>query len=174
MEDMIDSYEDNIDSLADKEDYKLLTGALEEYDVDCVFLSTESRSQSHVIEVLEGRSDVFGEIIEEVVKVVLLKPYQALATGAAIDDDGFYLVIALANPSEVVARQNATLLKQRINEAKEFSSFYNNRLSTLIESMEIESQGRLTLAKLRGDVFWLWGEFDISTAGLYTPLLMHE
>jgi hypothetical protein len=174
MKEMIDSYEDNIDSLADEEDYKLLTEALEEFDVDCVFLSNDSYSQSHVREVVEEKSDVIGEIIEEIANVNLLKPYQALATGASIDEDGFYLVIALANPSEAVARQNATLLEQRINEVIEFSSFYNNRLPELIESMETESEGRLTLAKLRGDVYWLWQEFEISAPGIYLPLLMHE
>jgi len=174
IKEMIDSYEGNIKSLADIEDYKLLSQAIEEYAVDCAFFSTESRSQSHVREVVEETSDVIGQIIEEIDNVILLKPYQSLATGAGIDEDGFYLVIALLNTNEEVAEENATLLEQRINEAMKFSSFYNKRLSELIESMEIENKGRLTLAKLRGDVYWLWGEFEVGTAGLYSPLLMHE
>ena len=175
IKEMIDSYEGNIKSLADIEDYRLLSQTLEEFDVDCAFLSTESYSQSHVREVVEETSDVIGQIIEEIDNVILLKPYQALATGAGINENGFYLIIALVNPSEAVARQNATLLEQRINETMEFSIFYKNRLSELIESMEIESKGRVTIAKLYGDVYWLWQEFEITGAvGLYSPLLMHE
>ena len=52
LTDMIDAYVDNIPSLADNEDYKLLAGALEELDTVNAFFSAESHSLAHYYEIL--------------------------------------------------------------------------------------------------------------------------
>lgn len=183
MKEMIDSYEDNIDSLADKEDYKLLVQGLEELDICCAFFSAESQSLSYIREVYR---DMFEEpsnekqelFIKEIENAALLKPYQAIATGAGIDDEGYYMAIVLSNSSEGIARENATLLEQRINQSKIVWAWHSQSGDTwadLIESMEIESKGRLTIAKLYGGVVECWVNFNvIGMLGLYEPLLIHE
>ena len=144
------------------------------------FFSSESQSQSHVKEIYheawEQPSTEIGELfIEEIERDVLLKPYQALAAGAGIDEKGYYLAIVLANPSEAVARQNTTLLKQRIDQANIVWSQNSKKLLDIIESMEIESKGRLTLAKLYGQICVYWDNFAlIGLLGSYDPLLIHE
>ncbi|MBA7558702.1 hypothetical protein ES708_00309 [subsurface metagenome] len=183
IKEMIDSYEGNIPSLADNEDYWLLAGALEELDTVTAFFSAESQSQSHIKEVYKGmleepsneRQQLFTEEVERQVR---LKPYQALATGAGIDEKGYYLAIALLNPSEELARENATLLEQRINQSKIAMAWHSqsgDKWSDLIESMEIESKGRLTLARLYGAVVECWVNFNVmGIMGPYEPLLIHE
>ena len=182
MREMIDSYEDNIDSLADIEDYKLLAEALVELDTIGAFFSSESQSQSHVREVykdvLEDTSDERPQrlaFVDEIDRQVRLKPYQALATGTGIYENGFYMVIVLLNSNEEVAKENATLLEQRINQAKIAWHYQQDvKWSDLVESMEIQSKGRLTLAKLYGEIFMYWNKFQTSVSESYEPLLMHE
>jgi len=177
IKEMIDSYEDNIDSLADIENYQLLAQGLEELDVCCTFFSAESQSLSHVREVykdmLEGPSNERQQLfVEEFERQVRLKPYQALATGAGIDEKGYYMAIVLLNSSEEVAQENATLLEQRINQAK--MAWGGQKWSDLIESMEIESKGQLTLARLYGESCGYWDNFEMLGEGPYEPLLMYE
>ena len=183
MKEMIDSYENNIDSLADNEDYKLLAGALEELDTVTAFLSTESQSLSYIEEIckdmLEAPSGEGQQLFaDEIEREVRLKPYQVLATGAGIDDEGYYLAIVLLNPNEEVARENANLLEQRIKQSKIAGAWHSQSGDTwadLIESMEIESKGRLTIARLYGGVAECWVNFNvIGMLGSYEPLLIHE
>ncbi len=184
MKEMIDSYEDNSVSLADNEDYKLLAEALEELDTVTAFFSAESQSLGHISEVyqqiIEEPDDNEGPqiFVEEINMEVRLKPYQALATGAGINEKGYYLAIVLLNPSEEVARENATLLEQRINQSKIAMAWHSqsgDKWSDLIESMEIESKGRLTIAELYGGVVECWVNFSVMPLlGSYEPLLLHE
>jgi len=184
MKKMIDSYTDNIESLADKEDYNLLAGALEELDTVTAFFSAESQSLSYISEIYQqvieepGDSERRQLFVKEIKREVRLKPYQAFATGAGIDDEGYYLAIVLSNPSEEVAQENATLLEQRINQAKIAWAWHSQSGDSwldLIESMEIESKGRLTIAKLYGGVAECWGNFNVmGIMGPYEPLLIHE
>jgi len=184
MKEMIDSYEDNVKSLADNEDYKLLAGALEELDTATAFFSAESQSRSYVSEIYQqiiedpDNNERRQVLVEEIKRELRLKPYQAFATGVGIDKDGYYLAIALLNPSEEVARENATLLEQRINQSKIAMAWHSqsgDKWSDLIESMEIESKGRLTLARLYGAVVECWVNFNVmGMMGPYEPLLIHE
>ena len=184
MKEMIDSYEDNVKSLADNEDYKLLAGALEELDTVTALFSAESQSRSYVSEIYQqiiedpDNNERRQVLVEEIKRELRLKPYQAFATGVGIDKDGYYLAIALLNPSEEVARENATLLEQRINQSKIAMAWHSqsgDKWSDLIESMEIESKGRLTLARLYGAVVECWVNFNVmGMMGPYEPLLIHE
>jgi len=184
MKEMIDSYEDNIESLADNEDYRLLAGALEELDTVTAFFSAESQSVSYISEIYQQiiedpeNNEPRQRFVEEIQRELRLKPYQALATGAGLDEKGYYLAIALLNPSEEVARENATLLEQRLNQAKIAMAWLSQSGDTwadLIENMEIESRGRLTMAKLYGGVANCWVNFNVmGMLGSYEPLLIHE
>ena len=91
---------------------------------------------------------------------------------AGIDEKGYFLAIVLLNPGEEVARENAALLERRLGQAKSVASM--QEWSALIESMEIESKGRLTIAKLYGEVCQSWASFDVQGMWPYEPLLLHE
>lgn len=181
MKEMIDSYEGNIESLADNEDYWLLAGALEELDTVTAFFSAESHSRSHFDEIFsqEKIEELSPEIRERLVaerdRDIRLKPYRALATGGGKDDKGYYLAIALANPDEAVARDNAKLLNQRIDQAKiVWGPQAGQNWADLIESAVIESNGRLTLARLYGSVVEFWDYFEMLGEGPYELLLISE
>lgn len=181
IEDMIDSYEGNTASLADNENYKLLAGGLEELDTVTAFFSAESQSVDYFKEVHQEQLTQITTKIEELFKNVVsrepkLKPYQAMATGAGADKNGYYLGIALANPDESTARENATRLEQVIEQAEIFwGGNAGEKWSDHIGSFEITSNGRLTLAKFYGAVVELWDCFGMyNTWGPYEPLLMYE
>ncbi|MFC2014671.1 hypothetical protein ACFLUP_01615 [Chloroflexota bacterium] len=182
VKEMIDSYKGKVKSLADNEDYRLLAEVLEEMGTVTAFFSAESQSITHVMEIHkeeldELRDEGQEQFIKEIENEPLLKPYQALAAGAGMDENGTYLIIALANPSEAATKENVGLLEQRINESKVFwKSGGDRKWMDSIESFDIKSQGRLTVAKLYGVVFTNWADFEVSR-GLrrsYRPLLMHE
>ena len=178
IEEMIDSYEGNIESLADIEDYKLLAQGLEELDTVNAYFSSESHSPEYIEDLyqslLEDPSDERQQLaLEEIERETRLKPYQALATGSGYDGNGFYLAIVLLNLSEEVAQENATLLEQRINESRlTMGEHRGQQWSDVIESMEIESRGRLTLARIYGEACGMWDLFNIYEA--WEPLLIHE
>jgi len=184
IEEMIDSCEGNIESLADTEDYRSLAEVLEELDVCCAFFSSESQSLSYVSEIYQqiiddpANNESRQTFVEEIQRPLLLKPYQALATGAGVDGKGYFMAIVLSNPSEEVARENAGLLEQRISQAKIAMAWHSqsgDKWSDLTESMEIESKGQLTIAKLYGGVADCWVNFNVmGMLGPYEPLLIHE
>ena len=181
MKEMIDAYEGNIPSLADNEDYKLLAGALEDMDTVTAFFSSDSISIS---EFKDQFQDNFEELldkgqeqqVEEFENEPLLKPYLSFASGAGKDEQGAYLAIVLLNPDEGTAVANVDLLERRINESLMLPYLEGDRKWTdggHIESMEINSNGRLTVAKLYGPVYTKWDDFSL-TSGAYMPLLLHE
>jgi hypothetical protein len=178
IQEMIDAHDGTAESLADIEDYRLLAGALAEMDTVTAFLSSESQSQSRVQEVYEdiiddpANNERRQTLVEEIQRPLLLKPYQAMATGAGIDDKGYFMAIVLMNPSEVVARDNTALLEERLGEAKNVAAM--REWSGLIESMEIEVDGRLTLARLYGEACIYWSSFQVTGERPYEPLLLHE
>ena len=181
IEEMIDSYEGNITSLADNEDYRLLAGGLEELDTVTAFFSSDPQSESHFkglhqqhIEELD--TEIRELLLGELESNVKLKPYTALATGAGVDDKGFYLAVALANTDEKTARDNVKLLEDRINRARVvFGRIAGEMWADHIENMEIESRGRLTLAKVYGPIVEYWDQFEMPNPwGPYEPLLLHE
>lgn len=181
IKEMIDSYEDNIESLADNEDYWLLAGALEELDTVTAFFSSEPQSESHFKEVHQEQIEQLDPEIKERLRRELesdvkLKPYLALATGAGADDKGYYLAIAVANVDEKTARENVRLLEQRINQARiVWGRTAGEKWSEHIEKIEIENRGRLTLAKLYGAIVEVWDGFEMYNAwSPYEPLLIHE
>jgi hypothetical protein len=177
IKEMIDSYEDRIDSLADVEEYQLLADGLIELDVCEAFFSTEPQSRDNIIECRGQRThdsdpELYQRFLESIEDPVHLEPFQAFATGAGLDEQGFYMVIVLLNPDEETARNNATLLEQRIN--RTISVGRGLPWTDLIESTEIQSDGRLTIAKLYGAICTYWDWFDMHGDWAYEPLLMYE
>jgi hypothetical protein len=180
IESMLDSYNNKQDSLADVEEFKLLAEELEELDVTHAYFSFDTRSYAEIKEWLELAGDAFEInqnqqqcINESIEETPLLKPYSTFATGAGLDNNGYYMVVVLLNPDEDTARQNAELLKQRINDTKSIWQGYE--WMKCIESMNIESEGKITAVILYGDFteFW-WERFEKLNPGVYEPLLLHE
>ncbi|MBN2074268.1 MAG: hypothetical protein JW762_01830 [Dehalococcoidales bacterium] len=186
IESMIDAYAGNIPSLADKEDYQLLAAELEKTGVVTAFFSSDVLSLVEFIErTQEYLTDVEGSVFEEqdpLGNEPLLKPFTSFVTGAGEDEDGQFMVIILFNPNESTAKANVSLLEARINESEMYPHITNPdwRNKTWmddggIESMEITSKGRLTMAKLYSEVIFSWKYFHhYSTQGPYSPLLLHE
>ena len=183
MKDMIDAYEGNILSLADNEDYQLLAEKLVEDNTSSAFFSGESHSMSHYYEVNprekleEMENDYMERLFQGLDYEPLLKPFRAMATGAGQDENGYYMVIVLANEDEFTAEENAALLEQRIKNVK--LAFPNpNDTSTYwedaITNMEIGNDGRLTTAKLYGNVYYRWKFFQIQGMWPFEPLLLYE
>lgn len=182
IEDMIDSYSNDIDSLADIEEYQILAEKLTTIDVFHAYFSRDTNSYSDMTDWLEQNQDIPfdpGErqrIEEAIGDVKLLKPYQAFATGAGLDDDGYFLAIVLLNADDKIARSNASLLENRVRETK--SVWQENSWLDWIDSMQIESKGRLTTAKLYGAICEFWWKrlehLDQRSGGVYEPLLLHE
>jgi hypothetical protein len=166
IESMLDSYEDNVDSLADVAGYKELSETLQEYNVFYGFFSAASYSLSHIKEgyvefseehqFSDATKAIDEAIVAELEKAVLLKPFEALASGVGLDENGYYLVIALVNASDEIAVQNASLLEQRRKQLQEQASV-NPRWSRLTDGyQEIHTTGNITVAKIYGSAYQLW------------------
>jgi hypothetical protein len=122
------------------------------------------------------KPDIKERLLGEIEREPLLKPYQALATGAGIDKKDFYLTIVLLNPDEETARQNQTRLEQRIKKANiVWGSADGEKRLDYTESMDISSKGMFTRSKLYGAVADYRDRFEmLGGKGPYEPLLMHE
>ncbi len=182
LTDMIDAYTGTIPSLADREDYQLLAAELEKTGAVTAFFSADVLSITEFTERVNEHSTGQAEsAFEEAIKdEPLLKPFTSFVTGAGEDEDGRFMVIILVNPDESTAEDNVSLLEARINESEMYPHIANWRNKTWtddggIESMEITSKGRLTIAKLYSEVIFSWKYFHYySTQGPYSPLLLHE
>ncbi|OGN87234.1 MAG: hypothetical protein A2158_02565 [Chloroflexi bacterium RBG_13_46_14] len=184
LTDMIDAYTGNIPSLADREDYQLLAAELEEMDTATAFFSADVLSVAELIErVNEHSTDQAGSAFKEAIKdEPLLKPFTSFATGAGEDEDGRFMAIIMVNPDKDTAKDNVSLLKQRINESEMYPYATNPDMENkrwtddgAVESMDITSRGCLTIAKLYGMTFFRWKYFHYwGTLGPYVPLLLHE
>lgn len=182
LKEMIDTYEGNIPSLADNEEYRQLAGVLEDMDTVTAFFSSDPVSVSEFKEMFrdnfeELRQKGLEQQITDFENEPLLKPFISFATGAGEDEQGAYMVIVLLNPDERTARNNAGLLERRINESLMLPYIKGDRKWTdndRIESIEISSDGRLTVARLYGLVYINWDDFGIGIGGPYLPLLLYE
>ena len=178
MKEMIDACQGKAKSLADLESYQLLAGGLARLDTFTAFFSSESQAQSHIKEVFkdiiadpgEGEGARTRRVMAELIqREVLLQPYQALATGAGVDDKGYYMAVVLLNADEATARGNAAVLEKQVSDV----TTPDGSLADLVQQFEVTSEGRLTLAKLYGPVSAHWKSFDMTT-GAYIPLLMYR
>jgi len=178
IQEMIDAHDGRIESLAGIEEYQLLAGALAELDTVTAYFSSESQSQAHVQEVYEdiiddpANNEARQAFVEELRTDLLLKPWQAMASGAGIDHDDCFLAIVLLNTDEASARENADLLEQRLAQAA--VPWQGRKWSELIKRMTVESKERLTIARLYGEACTLWASFQLTGERPYQPILLHE
>ncbi|MFC1946383.1 hypothetical protein ACFLXY_00530 [Chloroflexota bacterium] len=186
IEGMIDAYAGNIPSLADREDYKFLAAELKKMGTVTAFFSSDVLSFKEFTERIgEHLTDPEGSAFEEdqpLNNEPHLQPFTSFVSGAGEDENGRYLVIILLNPDEDTAKANVSLLERRINESEMYPhvtnpDFRNKKWTddNAIESLEITSRERFTIAKLYGNVFFRWKSFHYyGILGPYIPLLLHE
>ena len=102
----------------------------------------------------------------------LLRPYEAYGTGVGLDEDGYYVGLAIVHADSAASEENAGLLRRIIEE--ESSMIYADDIDDMepwtdlidVDSAEIRVSGVLLLAKLRGSVategrYWI----DLVTEG---------
>ncbi len=178
IEQMMDGYDGKIPSLADQKDYEMLAEGLAELDTVNAFFSTESQSVADVTHMYDQQfsMDNSGQasFTRELDRPLRLERYQGLATGAGADGEGYYLALVLLNPDEATARRNASLLKQRIDQAQ--LVWRGLPWSQYVETSEIRTEGRLTLAKLYGPACELWQHLSpsVKNQAPYEPLLVYK
>jgi hypothetical protein len=149
---------------------------MDDLDTTNTFFSSESQSLSSIRtwrtqtpdQFVNGQDQRFFTATDG---STLLKPFPAYAVGAGIDEKGSYMAIVLLNADNNTASKNAQLLATRISKYQ--SVWQGLKWADLIENTKIESQGKLTVAKLYGPIAANWTSFD-KWNGEYEPLLVTE
>ena len=177
MASAIDSIQGQTASLLEVEEFSLLGAGMSLLEPYRVIMSDAAYGLREMTELyVQYEQDGSEEEKKAAAELALsggaepLRPYQGFAVGAAKDDAGPYMVLALVHADEAGARENVELLKDRIAGA---TSALEHKLwsQTIdIQGSEIWSEGKLLLAKLRGPIalrpFRWVGEFE--------NLIVHE
>ena len=148
-----------IPSLADMEEFRLLAGGMFQLGAYVMFLSDDVEAWE--LDGLAGLSLGEGASQGDIEKMrqklgesgPRLRPYEAYATGAGGNvEDGPYMALVLVHADGASAEENVGLLRRRIEEGS--STVYGVPWSDWIDvdTLEIKAEGRLLLAKLRGEL----------------------
>ena len=156
MKSLIDALRDERPSLADFEEYRLLAAGMSRLGAYAMLLSDNTFGLEAMVEsYLEWPDASNDQAAEWRVKWAgpgALRPYLAFAMGAGKDEDGPYMALALVHADSRPAEENVDLLRRRIEKGS--SSIHQTPWSDQIDvaSLEIQSEDRLLLAKLRGPI----------------------
>ena len=178
MKGLIDSHQKEAPSLADVEEFRLLARGMSQLRAYTMLLSdgAEGWELDRLAKLAFGEDAPQGDI--DRMKQQLsesgprLRSYQAFASGIGKDAEGPYMALVLVHADGDSAEENAGLLRRRIKEGS--STFYGNPWSDSIDvdSLEINADGRLLLAKVRGRIAasggWLNWVF------VRDPLILYE
>ncbi len=163
-------------SLADVEEYRLLTKGLSELGAYGMFLTDKTQGFEGTLEAIcQGLSIGQQECVrvgEDLEKQPMLRRYQAFASGVGKDERGSYTALVLVHADEASASDNLTLLRRRIEQGTSLAGgdpwtrFFDSR------TMEVSAKGRVLLAKLRPAEGRppIWIEWVLKG----DPLLLHE
>ena len=172
MKSIIGALRDERPSLADFEEYRLLAAGMSQLGAYAMLLSDMTFGLEASIEGYLKRPDASNDQAAEWrVKWAgpgTLRPYLAFAMGAGKDEDGPYMALALVHADSRPVEENVDLLRRRIEEGS--SSNHQTPWSDQIDvaSLEIRSEDRLLLAKLRGPISRnLAGNLDSPQAGVF-------
>ena len=161
MKGLIDAHHDEAPSLADAEEFRLLSKGMSQLGAYAMFLSDDASffeldEQIHAL-LLDGGAEVSESEMERLLAELgpPLRPYAAYATGAGKDEEGGYMALALLHSDDVLPEENVGLLRRRIEEGTSIGNLVPGNLvpwSELIDvdTLEIQAEGPLLLAKLRG------------------------
>ena len=156
MNSLIGALRDERPSLADFKEYRLLAAGMSRLGAYAMLLSDNTFGLEAMVESYLEWPDATNEEAEaaraEWAGPGTLRPYLAFAMGAGKDEDGPYMALALVHDDSRPAEENVDLLRRRIEEGS--SSRFQKPWSNYIDvaSLEIRSEDRLLLAKLRGPI----------------------
>lgn len=148
-------------SLADVESFRLLAVGLARMGAYSVLLSDRTQASG-------GGDSPFPPEPEG---TPVLRPYVALGSGAGVDEQGPYMVLALVHADSGLAEENTVLLRRRIEEARSYIAQQPWARIFDVDRLEVRADGPLLLAKLRKEPLgFLWGQFFYNN----DPLILHE
>ena len=134
--------------LANVEEFQLLAQGLTQLRVYTAEFTARTQSLHFILTVSGMASSISPEEADELRNSPILEPYRAISTAIGIDERGHFLGIVLAHSDDNAAEENVKLLRSRLEQTS--SLFSSEMWGDLIETAEIESQGKLTLARLYG------------------------
>ena len=170
MEALIDAHSNAAGSLADAEEFVLLAQGLSQVRPHSVLLSGETFFLDRLVEMRLGAGateDGRRELASAMSAPQALRPYEAYAMGSGLDENGNYAALVLAHSESEYAEENVEILRRRIEEG---TSSAEQPWSEQVESAEISAEGRLLLARLRGQIAGSW----INIVQFRENLLIHE
>ena len=143
MESVIDASLNEVPSLADVQEFRVLTDMMHRLGAYIVFLSDEAER----FKPGPALSEDMGP---------LLRPYEAYAMGAGVDSDGSYMALVLLHSDSKSAEDNVELLRRIMQE--EHSVDQKRPWTELVdvERSQVRADGRVLLARLRGKVAGIW------------------
>lgn len=153
-------------SVADRADFGAIAEALESRGVVVAVLTDRHQGPEWVAEGLAGAADT--ELLPAVRRALAsqprLRPYSAYALGAGIEDGETFMTLVLAHASTDEATENVTRLRLRLEKT---TTAEGEPWGNVFSSWEIESDGELLSATLRGAPRW-------TLVSLREALLLHE
>ena len=157
MEALIDASLNEGASLADVEEFRLLAGGMSRLGAYAMLLSDDV--EDYDIDHVPADSILTLKQVQELRRELLgrgpwLRPYEAFATGAGKDEKGHYMALVLVHADDASAEENVGLLRRIIEEKR--SIVTGDLWSDDIERLEIHTEGRALLAKLRGRFASKW------------------
>ena len=158
MKEVIGAHLKEVPSLVDVEEFRLLAGGMSRLRAYTMLLSdnVEAWDINVLSKFIMGEDAPQGDIDRMKQQLAesgpQLRPYNAYATGAGKDEEGSYMALVLVHADDASAEENVGLLRKRIEEGS--STSYGNPWSDSIDvdSLEINAEGRLLLAKARGRI----------------------
>ncbi len=158
MEGLIDAHLNEAPSLADVEEFRILAGGMSKLRAYTMLLSDKIQlwGLSNHAKALAGQDASQAEIEAKERELAesgfWLRSYQEFGVGACKDEEGPHMALALVHADGASAKENVGRLRGIIEEGS--STFYNAPWSDDIDvdSLEINAEGRLLIAKLRGDI----------------------
>ena len=155
MEALIGSHRGDRPSLADVVTFRLLANGMSQLGAYAMLLSHETFGLDETVKAVlgEGYDAAPKEQIDKLESAMagstpLLRAYQAFAVGAGKDDTGPYMALALVHADGKSAEDNTGRLRQRIEEGT--GALYGDSWSEVLDDADINFEGRLLLAKIRG------------------------
>ena len=155
MKALIDVHLKEGPSLADVEEFRLMAGGMSRLRAYTMLLSdgVEAWDLNVPPKVIVGGKVYQGHINEQLAESgPRLRPYNAYATGAGKDEEGSYMALVLIHADDASAEENVGLLRKRIEEGSSIFGDYPWSDVIEVDRLEINADGRLLLAKLRGRI----------------------
>ena len=156
MKSLIDAHGDDTPTLADSEEFRLLAAGMSQLGAYTMLLSDSTfgleASMENYLTWPNATKEQAAKWKVAWAGPGTLRPYLAFAMGTGKDEDGPYMTLALVHADSGSAEENVDLLRRRIEEGNSSASefLWSDRID--VASLEIRSEGRLLLAKLRGPI----------------------